>query len=360
MNPKVPSILIIYTGGTIGMIKSAETGSLMPFDFSQISNEMPVLKRFGYNIKTISFDPPIDSSNISLEIWVKIANLVKEKYDEFDGFVILHGTDTMSFTASALSFMLKNLGKPVILTGSQLPIGTHRTDGKENLITAIEIAAAQKDGKAIVPEVCILFESKLFRGNRTTKHNSEYFNAFRSPNYPILAKAGIHINYNYKAIKHKKDDAPLELNTKMSSHIAILKIFPGISLQSVKAILNIPDIEAVVFETYGSGNAPTEPEFLQILKEASDRGVIILNVTQCSAGSVDMSQYETGENLCKAVASGYDSTTESAVTKLMHVLGQDLTREEKLEQLSISLAGEITLPSYLQYNDHLKQLFGME
>ena len=335
------SILIIYTGGTIGMVKDPKNGSLKPFDFDHILKQVPELKGFGFELTTVSFDPLIDSSNLNPEVWIRIANMIKENYKKFDGFVVLHGTDTMSYTASALSFMLDNLEKPVVLTGSQLPIGMLRTDGKENLITAIEIAADYKAGKAIVPEVSVLFENRLFRGNRTTKHNAEYFNAFYSYNYPDLAKVGINIHYNDSAIQ-KVSGEPFSINTDLDTNIAILKIFPGINKRTVDAILNIEGLRAVVIETYGAGNAPTDAWFVDSLRQAIAKGIVVYNVTQCPSGSVDMGLYETSVELLKVgVVSGHDITTEAAITKLMFLLGQKLDSDKIKFFLNKSIKGEL-------------------
>ncbi len=340
------SVLIIYTGGTIGMVQDQVSGALVPVNFEKISEEVPELNRIGCDIETVAFDPPIDSSNVNPDVWVEIARIIEQNYTGFDGFVILHGTDTMAYTASALSFMLENIEKPVILTGSQLPIGTLRTDGKENLISAIQIATEYQYNAPMVPEVCIFFENQLFRGNRTTKNNADHFNAFSSDNYPALAETGIHIKYNYAYIRYPAVKRELVLHTRLNTHIAVLKLFPGISSDIVRAMLRIKGLRAVVLESYGSGNAPSLPWLIDEVKSAINRGLFMLNVTQCHAGSVEMNRYETGIELLKAgVVSGYDSTTEAAVTKLMFLLGEyENEPEQILKNLNNSLRGEVTIP----------------
>jgi L-asparaginase len=338
------SILIIYTGGTIGMIQNPTTGSLQPLNFDQISEKMPELKRFGFHFQTISFDPPMDSSDIGPEIWVRIAEIIHENYNSFDGFVILHGTDTMAYTASALSFMLENLSKPVILTGSQLPLGILRTDGKENIITSIEIAAAKENGKSIVPEVCIYFENKLYRGNRTSKINAENFNAFQSANFPPLAQVGVDINYNKNDILVPNEDKPLSITKQFDSNIAILKLFPGMNRAFIDSILGIDGLKAVVLETFGSGNAPADEWFLKRIRKAIEKGIIVLDVTQCNIGSVTLGRYETSRKLYEAgVVGGYDITTEAAVTKMMLLFGSGKSLETIKLSLNTSLRGEITI-----------------
>ncbi len=340
------SILLIYTGGTIGMKQDPESMALVPFNFNQIMEEVPELKKFGFRIDSHSFDPPVDSSEIQTDFWVDLANLIKNNYLNYDGFVILHGTDTMSFSASALSFMLENLEKPVIFTGSQLPIGMLRTDGKENLISSIEIAAAKdENGHAMVPEVCIYFESQLYRGNRTTKYNAENFRAFKSANYPCLAEVGIHIKYNKGFISYPKEwGKKITVNTKLSTDVAILKIFPGITRNVVDSFLNINGLRAIIIETYGSGNAPTKRWLIDLLESAIKRGLIILNVSQCHAGRVDMDAYSTGILLKRiGVVTGNDSTTEAAITKLFFLLGQSSDILYINAFLTKNMRGEITI-----------------
>lgn len=338
------SILIIYTGGTIGMIHNAETGALESFNFDHLLNHVPELKSLNINIDAITFDPPIDSSDMEPELWSRIVTNIEENYERYDGFVILHGTDTMSFTASALSFMLEDLMKPVILTGSQLPIGALRTDGKENLITAIEIAASKNDdGTPIVPEVCVFFHSKLMRGNRTTKINSESFGAFGSNNYPLLAMAGTNIQFYTRNIKKYVPGLKLKAHHEYNSNIVIFSLFPGIQQNVVEKLLGAEELKGIIFRTYGAGNAPQRKWLVDALEKATAEGKVIINITQCAGGSVHMERYETGLQLLEAgVISGHDSTVEAALTKLMYLLGKDLPTEEIRQRMSESIAGEIT------------------
>jgi L-asparaginase len=337
------SILIIYTGGTIGMVHDPITGSLIPIDFRHISDHVPELRKFGYDLHSVSFNPVQDSSNIDPGIWVKLAEIIEVNYNDFDGFVVLHGTDTMAYSASALSFVLENLGKPVIFTGSQLPIGLLRTDGKENLITAIEIAAAKENEFPTVPEVCIYFDNKLTRGNRSTKMSAEHFDAFYSPNYPPLAEVGLHLKYFNNLIRHPLKDHKLIVHKTFDNNIAILKLFPGINEKLIKAVINTDGLRGLIIETFGSGNAPTYKWFIDDLKHYIDNGGIILNVTQCHGGSVEMGLYETSRLMLAAgVLSGKDITSEASVTKLMHLLGRYSSRDKVAQSLTKSLAGEIT------------------
>lgn len=345
LHKKQPSVLLIYTGGTIGMIQNPDNGTLETFNFDHLRRHVPELNQFNYRIDTYQFNPPIDSSDMEPALWAKIVRIIHYNYERYDGFVILHGTDTMSFTASALSFMLENLAKPVILTGSQLPIGMLRTDARENLITAIEIAAAQRpDGTPYVPEVCIFFENHLMRGNRTTKINAEHFNAFCSFNYPELATAGIHINFIEDRIRKADMSLPLKPHYLFDTNVLILTLFPGIQENMVANILNIPGLKAVVLKTFGSGNAPQKDWFIKLLKNAVSRGIIIVNISQCLAGAVEMERYETGIHLREAgVISGHDSTVESALTKLMFLLGHGMSAHEVRYRMNTPICGEITV-----------------
>lgn len=339
------SILIIYTGGTIGMIQNAETGALESFDFSHLLNHLPELKRLNIGIDTITFSPPIDSSDMEPEMWSRIVSIIEENYEQYDGFVILHGTDTMAFTASALSFMLEDLMKPVILTGSQLPIGALRTDGKENIITAIEIAAAKNaDGNPRVPEVCIFFHEKLMRGNRCTKINSESFGAFGSNNYPLLAMAGTDIQFYDRNIRKYVPGLKLKAHHEYNSNIIIFSLFPGIHREVVEKVLEAKELKGIIFRTFGAGNAPQKKWLIDALSRATSEGKIIINITQCAGGSVHMERYETGLQLLEAgVISGRDSTVEASLTKLMYLLGKDLTTDEVRQRMGENFAGEITI-----------------
>lgn len=336
-------ILIIYTGGTIGMMTDPVTKVLKPINFEQIMDNVPELEKLNCKIKVHSFDEIIDSSNMNPAIWSQLAGLIESNYDTVDGFVILHGSDTMAFTASALSFMLKNLAKPVIFTGSQLPISAIRTDAKENLMTAIEIANAKKGDLARVPEVCIYFDYKLFRANRSFKYNSSKFEAFRSPNYPILAESGVHLRFSVNDIRVPKPDDKLVVHKNLVSDVAVLKLYPGISPKVVEAILNAP-VRGIVMETFGAGNTTTDQWFIDLLDAAIQSGKVILDISQCKVGTVELGRYETSKQLKDiGVANGYDMTYESAVTKMMHLLGQLDDPKEVKRLLETDIRGEITV-----------------
>ncbi len=343
MSNKNKKILIIYTGGTIGMFQDPETKALRPVDFNELSDYIPSLDLFDFETDAYSFDPIIDSSNMHPKLWARLAKLIYERYKQYNGFVILHGSDTMAFTASALSFMLKDLNKAVVLTGSQLPLGMPRTDGRENFITALEIAAAEnKNGQSLVPEVSIYFENQLFRGNRTYKFNAEDFEAFRSVNYRPLADIGVHIKYHHNYIR-QPNDKPLSLRQEFCDAVSIIRIFPGINETVLQAMLDAKGLRAVVLETYGAGNAPTEDWFVNTLKSAIAKGVAIVNVSQCRGGSVEMGKYETGARLKDiGLIDGKDMTVEAAITKLMVCLPLAKTQTDLKQMMETSWSGEVS------------------
>ena len=341
MNPR---ILIVYTGGTIGMIEDPVTKALKPFDFSHLMENVPKVKMLDYKIDNIQFQPPIDSSDMSPAHWQDIARSIAENYDDYDGFVVLHGTDTMAYTASALSFMLDGLDKPVIITGSQLPIGEVRTDGEENLITALQIAAAtDTDGRPMVREVAILFENYLWRGNRSTKRSADNFNAFKSNNYPQLAKIGLGIHFDTDALMRRNVEKSLKPHYDLDTSVMVIDLYPGLNDRLLRHMLAAPGIKGIVLRTYGTGNAPTSPWFIEAIREVINRGVIVLNVTQCVNGGVN-TRYLAGDMLAAAgVISGYDLTFEAAITKMMFLFGLGISPAEVKKQLCMSLAGEMTL-----------------
>ncbi len=340
-----PNILMIYTGGTIGMIENPNTRALEPFDFDHLIDNVPKIRMLDFDIANYQFEKPVDSSAMNTSHWVDIARVIEDNYDKYDGFVVLHGTDTMAYTASALSFMLENLDKPVIITGSQLPIGEVRTDGEENLITALQVAAArEQNGTPMVREVAILFENYLWRGNRSTKHSADHFNAFKSNNYPELARIGLGITYNKEALWRVPAAGPLKVHSSMDPNVLYIDLFPGICETTIRHLLATPGLKGVVLKTFGAGNGPSDPWFLKALKEAIDNGVVIVNVTQCSNGSVHQQRYLTGWGLAQiGVVSGHDLTSEAAITKLMHLFGEGLTSEQVKNAMEVSIRGEMSL-----------------
>ncbi|EIM75746.1 type I L-asparaginase [Nitritalea halalkaliphila LW7] len=339
------SILIIYTGGTLGMAYD-ETGSLVPFNFGQILEKIPTLTSMNIAITVISFPEPIDSSNVNMQHWIDMAYIIYENYDSYDGFVVLHGTDTMAYSASMLSYMLTGLSKPVIFTGAQLPISAMRSDARENLMSAIEIATAKANGKPIVPEVCIFFNHMLLRGNRAKKVQSVHFDAFESENYPALAESGIVIDYNYASIRPFVEGKKLRYSNKLDNRVMVLKLFPGITANVLESCFATPDLRGVVLETYGSGNSPSEPWFIEVLEKAVKKGLIIFNVSQCNGGRVIQGRYETSKDLKRVgVLSGGDITTEAAITKMMYLLANESSTIEIKRKLITPLAGEMSLTS---------------
>ncbi len=335
-------ILIIYTGGTIGMMTDPRTKTLVPINFEQIMENVPELERLNCRIMVHSFEDVIDSSNMSPAIWGQLAGLIQKHYHEVDGFVVLHGSDTMAFSASALSFMLENLAKPVIFTGSQLPISAIRTDAKENLMTAIELAKAKKNDKVRVPEVCIYFDYKLFRGNRAFKYNSSKFEAFRSPNYPVLAESGVHLRFSINDIRPAGDEE-LIVHKNLVNDVGVLKLYPGISPKVVETIVN-SDVRGIVMETFGAGNTTTDQWFIDLLKGAIDNGKVIVDISQCKVGTVELGRYETSKALKDiGVANGYDMTFEAAITKTMYLLSQFDDPKEITRWMETDIRGELTV-----------------
>lgn len=340
-----PKILMIYTGGTIGMIENPKTHALEPFDFDHLLQNVPKLKLLDFDIDHYEFPNPLDSSDMNPAHWSEIASVVERNYDDYDGFVVLHGTDTMAYTASALSFMLENLDKPVIITGSQLPIGEVRTDGEENLITSLQIAAAKdKDGGPMVREVAILFDDDLLRGNRSTKHSADNFKAFKTNNYPGLAQIGLGITFRPESLWRNKESQPLKVHSQMDCNVIYLDLFPGITESTVRHILSTPNLKGVVLKTFGAGNGPTGEWFQSLLREAIEKDIVVVNVTQCMTGSVMPFRYHTGMAMSESgVVPGHDLTSEAAITKLMYLFGRGLSPKEVKSAMEIPLRGELSV-----------------